>query len=84
MWVFPREITRSGEWLDGLWARRSSLIGCELTLLWGMEDIAFRPEVLETWEAAFPAASTIRLEGVGHFPALEATDALVRVVLGAP
>lgn len=80
MWVFPREIIGSTAWLTELWEQRRVLDGIDLRLLWGMTDIAFRADVLDQWCSEFPHASVERLDGVGHFVALEATDRLVATV----
>ena len=80
MWIFPKEIIGSSSWLSTLWDRRKVLEECETTLLWGMRDIAFRPEVLDTWSTEFPNARVVRLSDVGHFVALEATDKLVAAI----
>ncbi len=80
MWVFPAEITGSTDWLDGLWRRRETLRQFDMSLLWGMQDVAFRPDVLKRWTGEFPHASAIRLDDVGHFVALEATDQLVKTI----
>lgn len=77
MWVFPKQIIGSSDWLAQLWSRREVLADIDMTLLWGMTDIAFREDVLDTWIDAFPHAAVHRLEDCGHFIALEATDALV-------
>jgi haloalkane dehalogenase len=81
--VFPREIVGSSDWLASLWERRSALADADMTLLWGMSDIAFREKELLRWQAAFPAAHVVRLPGCGHFVAEERPDDLVRAV-GTP
>ena len=83
MWVFPREIVGSTEWLRSLWSRRDVLADVEISLLWGMQDVAFRPDVLDRWAREFPSADVKRLADVGHFVALEATDELVRTIRAA-
>jgi len=80
MWVFPAEIIGSTKWLGELWAKRAVLRDFDVTLLWGMKDIAFRPDVLDRWIDELPHATVRRLDDVGHFVALEATDALVAAI----
>lgn len=77
MWVFPREIVGSSEWLARLWERRETLRRVDMRVLWGMKDIGFPPGILDKWIEEFPEATVERLEEVGHFPALEATDRFV-------
>lgn len=80
MWVFPAEIVGSTTWLASLWEQREALRRYDLRLLWGMKDVAFRPDVLDRWVAEFPEARVDRLDDVGHFVALEATPELVRAI----
>ncbi|MDY7103562.1 MAG: alpha/beta fold hydrolase [Actinomycetota bacterium] len=80
MWVLPREVVGSSAWLRTLWDRREVLATLDVVLLWGMRDRAFREDILDGWVDALPAARVERLAGVGHFPALEATDRLVEAV----
>lgn len=80
MWVFPKQIIGASDWLGSLWERRELLREMDMTLLWGMKDIAFRPDVLDVWIEEFPHATVHRLDCVGHFPALEATDRFVEVL----
>jgi haloalkane dehalogenase len=80
MWVFPGEIVGSTEWLRTLWSRRETLHEFDISLLWGMKDIAFRADVLDRWIQEFPDADVTRLDDVGHFVALEAPDALTRTI----
>lgn len=80
MWVFPQQITGSSAWLASLWEQRRTLDRMVMALLWGMRDIAFRPDILDVWTTEFPDARVERLDDVGHFPALEATDRLVAAI----
>ena len=80
MWVFPREITGSSEWLSSLWNQRRKLDDVDVRILWGMKDIAFRKKELDRWLAEFPEVSVKRLPDVGHFPALEAADEVVAAI----
>lgn len=77
MWVFPQQIIGSSRWLAELWERREALRGLDLQLLWGMKDVAFRPDILARWCDAFPEAEVTRLPEVGHFVGLEAPEALI-------
>ena len=71
MWVFPGRIIGSSAWLDSLWARIGVLNGKGVLLAWGMKDIAFRENEMNTWKRAFPDASIIRFEDAGHYVAEE-------------
>ena len=80
MWVFPREIIGSTAWLAALWEQRRVLDDIDITLLWGMKDIAFRADILDTWQREFEHARAIRLDTVGHFPAREAPEQLISAI----
>jgi len=79
-WVFPGEILGSTAWLSDLWARRSLLTDKPKLVVWGMKDIAFREQELNTWIDTFPDVKVIRLDGVGHYVQEEAVGELGRAV----
>ncbi len=60
VWVFPREITGSSDWLAGLWSQREKIKDKPTLLIWGMKDVAFREEELKVWEAQFSDHKTVR------------------------
>jgi len=66
-WIFPGQIIGASDWLRELWDRRSVLQEKRILIAWGMKDIAFRKNEMETWARAFPHACVIRLEDCGHF-----------------
>lgn len=76
-WVMARELLGSGDWYDGLWARRDRIRDLPALLLWGMRDVAFREKELVRWEALFTCARVVRLEGTGHAPQEEAPERVV-------
>lgn len=80
-WVFPRQIIKSGDWLNALWDRRSGLAGKRILLAWGMKDIAFREKELKHWQAAFPTARTVMFPDTGHFVAEEQPTELAHQIL---
>ena len=84
MWVFPAEIIGSTQWLSKLWDQRNVLRDLDMRIIWGMKDIAFRPDVLKRWVSEFPLASVQRLDDAGHFVALEATNELVGAIIADP
>ncbi|MFC7202454.1 alpha/beta fold hydrolase [Haloferax namakaokahaiae] len=65
--VFPQSILTSSAWLSSLWERRDRIADVPTRLIWGMEDRAFRPAELRTFESLFENSSTVRLHGVGHY-----------------
>ncbi|NTV02834.1 MAG: alpha/beta fold hydrolase [Chlorobiaceae bacterium] len=86
MWVFPGRIIGSSGWLDSLWSRIVVLRGKKVLLAWGMLDIAFRENELNTWTRAFPDAAILRFEDAGHYVAeekpLELAAAIRRFISG--
>lgn len=79
-WVFPKEIIGSSDWLDSLWQQREILQRFPALLIWGMKDIAFRKDILETWEKSLHHPQVIRLENTGHYPQEEQGDELVKPI----
>lgn len=60
-----------------LWNQRAALAKLPMHIVWGMQDPAFKPELLARWQEALPHAQVTKLEGVGHFPAEEDPTAVV-------
>jgi haloalkane dehalogenase len=81
-WVFPRELVGSRAWLGDLWARRESLDGKPLLLVWATEDPAFGDEERRQWEEAFPRTRTVTLDDCGHYVAEERGRELAAAVEG--
>lgn len=71
--VFPRQITRAGDWLAGLEAFARGYRGPAL-LLWPENDVAFRPAELARWQELLPQAETRRIARCGHFLWEDAPD----------
>jgi len=76
-WVFPGQIIGSSDWLQELWEKRSVLKDMHVLIAWGMKDIAFRKDELDTWTKAFPKARVVRYEDSGHFVSEERPADLV-------
>jgi proline iminopeptidase len=68
----PRTWASLGEW-D--WRNDFRGVGTPVLVITGMRDI-FDLESMREWEAAFPNARLVLLEGAGHYPHLEQRDAL--------
>lgn len=81
-WVFPRQIIGSSNWLSSLWDRRDVLADMDVTIVWGMKDIAFREKELNRWRELFPDATVVRLDDVGHFVSQEAPEEVTAAVRG--
>ncbi len=52
-----------------------------LHVVWGMDDPIAVPDMVDTLLAARPDASVVRLEGVGHYPMVEAPRRFLKAVL---
>jgi haloalkane dehalogenase len=79
-WTFPHCVVGSTGWLASLWSRRERFADVPTRLIWGMNDPAFRPSELRTFEGLFEDASVVRLRGVGHYVQEEMGEALVPYV----
>jgi haloalkane dehalogenase len=71
MWVFPKQIIDASPWLGSLWSAIGVLKDKNVLLAWGMKDIAFRENEMNTWKKAFPDAAVVRFEDAGHYVAEE-------------
>jgi pimeloyl-ACP methyl ester carboxylesterase len=52
-----------------------------LHVVWGLDDPVAVPSMVDTLVEARPAASAVRLEGVGHYPMVEAPQRFLDAVL---
>jgi haloalkane dehalogenase len=76
--ILARELTGSNDWYDSLWQQREKLQDKPMLILWGMADKLIGTAQLQRWQAAFPGAGVVPLEGVGHFVAEEAPEQVIR------
>ena len=76
-WVFPRAIVGERAWLEELWERVGVLEEHPVLLAWGMEDPAFDPGKLRTFETLFRNSETVEFPGVGHYLQEELGEDLV-------
>jgi len=80
--AFPRQIPFTPK---GPVAELSLRVGREVgvlsdrpwRILWGLEDISFKPEMLEAWEELLPDASVTRLPDVGHCIQEDASEVVI-------
>lgn len=79
-YALARALYGDNDWYASLWDRRAELAKVPLTIVWGEKDPAFGARHLARWMEALPTADVVRLPTVGHFPAEEAPDAVVRAV----
>ncbi|MFN8464036.1 MAG: alpha/beta fold hydrolase [Caldilineaceae bacterium] len=70
--VFPKQIVGASPWLHAIWSNIGRLRDKPVQIVWGRQDIAFRAQELRRWEATFPGARALHLDGVGHYVQEEA------------
>jgi haloalkane dehalogenase len=63
-----------------LWEKRERLSSVPTSIVWGMKDPALDPALLDRFVTALPHATVTRLGDVGHFPAEEHPEAVVRAI----
>jgi pimeloyl-ACP methyl ester carboxylesterase len=78
LWPLAQALLGSSDYFESLWWRRKALRGRPTLILWGMADRAFRPECLDRWTEALPAARIVELYNVGHWPHEEAPERVIR------
>jgi len=78
-WMFAKHLVASGDWYDGLWARRAKIADKPTLILWGTKDVATGPEFLAKFRDLFTRAQVEEYD-VGHFPQEEVGEALCPVV----
>ena len=78
--VFPKRIIASGPWLKTLWEHREAFAHKPTLVLWGMKDIAFREQELNTWRTTLHQGEFHELADVGHFVHEEAHEAILPLV----
>lgn len=78
--IFPREIVGSTNFLRRVEANLSRLRTKPVLLCWGTADIAFREREPERLEGIFPEASTVTLDGAGHYIQEDAPNEIAEAV----
>jgi len=79
-YIFPRSILHSRAFLTECEAGLARLAGKQTLILWGDQDIAFRPKERERFEAALPLHHTVILKGAGHYIWEDAPDEIVSAI----
>lgn len=78
--IFPREILASRDYLAEVEAGLERLRDRPTLILWGTNDIAFRPKERSCLERHFPNHRTVILEGAGHYIQEDAPDEIVAAI----
>ncbi len=80
VWIFPREIINSSEWLSSIWVKRNNIKNKPALLIWGMRDIAFRLQELKRFEEFLTNTEILQLHDVGHYVQDEAGERLFKPI----
>ncbi len=78
-YAMARALMGSNEVYGALWARRAELT-MPMEIVWGLADPTFGQAQLARWREAFGAARVTQLDGVGHFVAEEAPEAVAGAI----
>ena len=82
MWVLPREILGSREFLAEIERGLPSLSDRPALIVWPTKDVAFREPERRRWEQIFPGHKTVLIEGAGHYVPEDAPEEIVAAVRG--
>lgn len=80
VWVFPKAIIGSSDWLDKIWQKRNTIANIPSILIWGGKDIAFRKKELETFQSFLKNSTTLELPDVGHYVQDEAGERVIEPI----
>jgi pimeloyl-ACP methyl ester carboxylesterase len=82
LWPLAHALLGASAYYQSLWNRRERLREIPTTILWGTQDRAFEPRLLERWRSALPAAKVIEL-AAGHWPQEEVPNEVLAAVRDA-
>lgn len=77
VWMFPKEIIGSSEWMDTIWQKRNNIENVPAFLIWGMKDIAFRQKELDRFCGFLKKHQVTKLENVGHYVQDEGAELII-------
>jgi haloalkane dehalogenase len=80
-WILPKQIIASREFLSTLEAHLPALSALPGLIIWGDKDDAFQAPELARWQQLLPGATTVVVEGVGHFAPSEAPAEFAAAIL---
>ncbi len=82
LFTLAKSLLGSSAFYASLWNRRAALNHTPMTILWGMGDSAFQPNLLERWANTFQHAQLEKFSA-GHWPHEELPDAFNARLLAA-
>jgi len=78
---FPRQITKSSEWLSQLETRLPSLENKPIEFIFGQQDFAVgSPEIIKKWQSIYPKANTKLLPNANHFTQEDSPESFVTAI----
>jgi haloalkane dehalogenase len=80
MWVFPREILGSRDFLAEIERGLPSLSDRPALIVWPTKDVAFKEPERKRWEQVFPNHRIVLIEGAGHYVPEDAPEEIVAAV----
>jgi haloalkane dehalogenase len=80
MWVFPREILGSRDFLAEIERGLPALSDRRALIVWPTKDVAFKELERKRWEQVFPNHQTVLVEGAGHYVPEDAPEEIVAAV----
>jgi haloalkane dehalogenase len=83
LFALARSLADSSRFYANLWERRARLAAVPVTVVWGMQDNAFKPAMLARWREAISHARLQPMEGAGHWPHEELPDEFNRALAEA-
>ena len=84
--AFARSLLLDQDWFESLWYKKYDIAEKPGLLIWGMKDPLIKPAFLAKFQAGFPQATTVVLDGCGHFPQEECpaeVEQAIRTFLGS-
>lgn len=80
-WGFARSVVFEGARMDALGRELGALSKVPSLVIWGNADGVVKPEHLARWRRELPGSEVLALDDVGHFPQLEAPEAVGEAIL---
>ena len=75
--AFPGHIIHASDWLGSIWDDRATFVEKPALVFWGLKDIAFRVNELETWKSSLANVEVREFDDCGHFLAEEAPERIL-------
>jgi haloalkane dehalogenase len=80
LWALAQSLLGSASYYRSLFGRVDSLRRIPVSIIWGLRDTAFRPNILARWRSALPEAAILTLDHAGHWPHEEAPSEVAEAI----